>query len=134
MNHSPARMATGLGVADLCRTVAAVICLAVTAFGGRSVRGAEPSAQQSALGGTRVKANDTPEAFAELERGVHTALETYSNVHRGSGHNSIVSTYLFEQARDIVLEYLGLNGGLVHTDKYAVIFCTPRYEGGTVRA
>jgi len=74
------------------------------------------------------------EAFAELQRGVQSALETYSNVHRGSGHNSLVSTHLFEQARDIVLEYLGLNGGLVHTDKYVVIFCTPRYEGGTVRA
>ena len=61
------------------------------------------------------------EAFAELERGVHAALETYSNVHRGSGHNSMVSTHLYEQARDIVLEYLGLNTG-----KYAVIFCTPR--------
>ena len=61
------------------------------------------------------------EAFAELERGVHAALETYSNVHRGSGHNSMVSTHLFEQARDIVLEYLGLN-----KDKYVVIFCTPR--------
>ena len=61
------------------------------------------------------------EAFAELERGVHAALETYSNVHRGSGHNSMVTTHLFEQARDIVLEYLGLN-----KDKYAVIFCTPR--------
>ena len=60
-------------------------------------------------------------AFAELERGVHAALETYSNVHRGSGHNSMVSTHLFEQARDIVLEYLGLN-----KDKYVVIFCTPR--------
>ena len=55
------------------------------------------------------------------ERGVHAALETYSNVHRGSGHNSMVSTHLFEQARDIVLEYLGLN-----KDKYVVIFCTPR--------
>ncbi len=61
------------------------------------------------------------EAFAELERGVYAALETYSNVHRGSGHNSLASTHLFEQARDIVLEYLGLN-----KDKYAVIFCTPR--------
>ena len=56
-----------------------------------------------------MKANDIPEAFAELERGVHAALETYSNVHRGSGHNSMVSTHLYEQARDIVLEYLGLN-------------------------
>ncbi len=61
------------------------------------------------------------EAFVELQRGVHAALETYSNVHRGSGHNSMVSTHLFEQARDIVLEYLGLN-----KDRYVVIFCTPR--------
>jgi len=70
--------------------------------------------------------NEIAEAFAELKRGVHAALETYSNVHRGSGHNSMVSTRLFEQARDIVLEYLGLNGGLSHADKYVVIFCTPR--------
>ena len=48
------------------------------------------------------------DTFDDLERGVHAALETYSNVHRGSGHNSIVSTHLFEQARDIVLEHLGL--------------------------
>ena len=47
-------------------------------------------------------------AFAELEQGVRAALETYSNVHRGSGHNSMVSTHLFEQARDIILDYLGL--------------------------
>jgi selenocysteine lyase/cysteine desulfurase len=60
-------------------------------------------------------------ALAELELGVYSALETYSNVHRGSGHNSMVSTLLFEQARDIVLEYLGLN-----KDRYVVIFCTPR--------
>jgi selenocysteine lyase/cysteine desulfurase len=65
--------------------------------------------------------NEIAEAFAELERGVRAALETYCNVHRGSGHNSMVSTHLFEQARDIVLEYLGLNKG-----KYVVIFCTPR--------
>ena len=61
------------------------------------------------------------EAFAELERGVHAALETYSNVHRGSGHNSLVSTHLYEQAKDIVLEHLGLN-----KERYVVIFCTPR--------
>lgn len=65
--------------------------------------------------------NEETEAFAELRRGVYAALETYSNVHRGSGHNSLVSTHLFEQARDIVLEYLGLD-----KDQYAVIFCTPR--------
>ncbi len=67
------------------------------------------------------KDNDLSEAFVELKRGVHAALETYSNVHRGSGHNSMVTTHLYEQARDIVLEYLGLN-----KDKYVVIFATPR--------
>ena len=46
-----------------------------------------------------MKTNDGPEPFAELERGVHAALETYANVHRGSGHNSLVSTHLYEQAR-----------------------------------
>ncbi|MFA6401089.1 MAG: aminotransferase class V-fold PLP-dependent enzyme [Salinivirgaceae bacterium] len=65
--------------------------------------------------------NEITEAFAELERAVYAALETYSNVHRGSGHNSIVTTHLFEQARDIVLEYLGMG-----KNKYTVIFCTPR--------
>ena len=60
------------------------------------------------------------EAFRELERGVFAALETYSNVHRGSGHNSMVTTHLYEHARDIVMEYLGLN-----KSKYTAIFCTP---------
>ena len=64
---------------------------------------------------------ETTEAFAELERGVHVTLETYSNVHRGSGHYSLATTYLFDHAREIVLEYLGLN-----KHKFAVIFCTPR--------
>ena len=68
-----------------------------------------------------MKTNDGPEPFAELERGVRAALETYANVHRGSGHNSQVSTHLYEQAGDIVSEYLGLN-----KSKYLVIFCTPR--------
>lgn len=65
--------------------------------------------------------NETLKAFTELERSVFAALETYSNVHRGSGHNSMVSTFLYEQARDIVLDYLGLD-----KDKNTVIFCTPR--------
>jgi selenocysteine lyase/cysteine desulfurase len=61
------------------------------------------------------------EAFNELTRGLHAALETYSNVHRGSGHNSLVSTHLYEQAREIVLEHLGLD-----KDRHTVVFCTPR--------
>lgn len=62
----------------------------------------------------------TINAFTDLGESVITALETYSNVHRGSGHNSIVSTHLFEQARVIVLKYIGLSKG-----KYVVIFCSP---------
>jgi len=64
---------------------------------------------------------NTESSYTKLERGVHAALETYSNVHRGSGQFSIVTTYLFEQARTIFLEYMELNKG-----KYVVIFCTPR--------
>ncbi len=62
--------------------------------------------------------------FGDLEQSVVVALETYSNVHRGSGHNSIVSTHLYEQAREIVLQYLGLN-----SRRYAVVFCTPVERG-----
>jgi selenocysteine lyase/cysteine desulfurase len=72
------------------------------------------------------KKDEIEEAYTNLKQAVNAALETYSNVHRGSGHNSLVSTHLYEQARHIVLGYLGLNGGLVHKDKYEVIFCTPR--------
>ncbi|MDP1622245.1 MAG: aminotransferase class V-fold PLP-dependent enzyme [Bacteroidales bacterium] len=61
------------------------------------------------------------DSFTSLEFGVYAALETYSNVHRGSGLNSMVSTHLFEEARSIILEFLGLKKG-----KYIVIFCTPR--------
>jgi selenocysteine lyase/cysteine desulfurase len=61
------------------------------------------------------------EAFAELEQAVFAALETYSNVHRGSGHYSTVTTSLYEEARKIVLDYLGLD-----KSRYVVIFCSPR--------
>jgi len=44
------------------------------------------------------------EALSELEKSVYTLLETYSNVHRGSGHNSIVTSRLYDQAREIVLD------------------------------
>ena len=64
---------------------------------------------------------ETSVAFTKLERGIHVALETYSNVHRGSGHFSLATTHLFEQARVIVLNFMGLN-----KDGYLVIFCTPR--------
>jgi len=69
----------------------------------------------------RKRDNEFPNAFAVLNKRIYAALETYSNVHRGSGHFSMVTTQLFEQAREIVLEYLGLNKG-----NYVVIFLSPR--------
>ena len=64
---------------------------------------------------------DGTDVYEEMERSVYAALETYSNVHRGSGHNSVVSTRLYEESRGIVRDYLGLDGA-----KYEVIFCSPR--------
>lgn len=54
-----------------------------------------------------------------IETSVYAALETYSNVHRGSGHYSIVSTSLFEKSREIVTDYLKLD-----SHKFQVIFMT----------
>lgn len=59
-------------------------------------------------------------AFSELEAAVSLVLETYANVHRGNGHHSLVTTHLYEQAREVVLNFLGLDNS-----RYAVIFCTP---------
>lgn len=60
-------------------------------------------------------------AIEELEKSIYTSLETYSNVHRGSGFKSKASTQLYEQAREIVLGYLNLP-----KSKYTVIFSSPR--------
>jgi selenocysteine lyase/cysteine desulfurase len=60
-------------------------------------------------------------AKKEFEVSLYSALETYSNVHRGNGQFSMISTKLFEQARQIVLDYLGLDKG-----KYLVFFSSPR--------
>ncbi|MGC4115009.1 MAG: aminotransferase class V-fold PLP-dependent enzyme [Myxococcales bacterium] len=60
------------------------------------------------------------EAFHELVQAVRAALETYSNVHRGSGQHSVVSTHLYEQAREVVLSHLGLDAG-----RHVVVFGTP---------
>jgi selenocysteine lyase/cysteine desulfurase len=61
------------------------------------------------------------ELYSELEGSLYSALETYSNVHRGSGHNSQVTTHLFEKAREMILDYLGLQ-----KSKYLIIFCNSR--------
>jgi selenocysteine lyase/cysteine desulfurase len=68
----------------------------------------------------RMQRQISAEAFEQLELHVKTALETYSNVHRGTGHYSMISTALFEKARDIIAEYMGLN-----KKDHVVVFCTP---------
>lgn len=70
-------------------------------------------------GGETTGKNNYP--FIELEKAVYAALETYSNVHRGHGHYSMATTRLYEKAREIVLDYLGLE-----RNQYRVIFSSPR--------
>lgn len=65
--------------------------------------------------------NVSNEAYTELEKGIYKVLETYSNVHRGSGYYSMITTRLYEMARDLVIDYLG-----VDKNQYEVIFGTPR--------
>jgi selenocysteine lyase/cysteine desulfurase len=60
------------------------------------------------------------DACALLEKSIYAALETYSNVHRGSGPTSVVTTHLYEMARTEVLNHLGLK-----QKEYQVIFCSP---------
>jgi selenocysteine lyase/cysteine desulfurase len=70
-------------------------------------------------GGETTGKNNYP--FIELEKATYSALETYSNVHRGHGHFSTTTTRLYEKAREIVLEYLKLD-----RNRYRVIFSSPR--------
>ncbi|MBN1116544.1 MAG: aminotransferase class V-fold PLP-dependent enzyme [Bacteroidales bacterium] len=55
--------------------------------------------------------------FKELIKSGGKVLETYSNVHRGSGHFSMITTFLFEESRKIVLKHLNLN-----PSDYSVVF------------
>lgn len=68
--------------------------------------------------GNRKNVTSTAANNILLER-IKTSLETYANVHRGSGFKSQVTTHLYEKAREIVLSYLHLS-----PSKYVVIFCS----------
>jgi len=70
-----------------------------------------------------LQVTDYDKAYSELEKSIQTALETYSNVHRGSGHYSAVTTALYEEAREIVTRFMGLR-----KKWYKLIFCTARGE------
>lgn len=63
--------------------------------------------------------NTKPKVFEQLDQKIFAALETYSNVHRGSGHKSKVTTHIYEQARKEVQNFFKLN------KSYEVIFCSP---------
>lgn len=66
--------------------------------------------------------------FNDLEKSIYSALETYSNVHRGSGHFSAATTRLYEEARNIVLDFLDLQ-----QEKYVVLFCSALRAGDLSR-
>lgn len=51
-------------------------------------------------------AASTP-AFRGVQHKVDEFLNWYSSVHRGSGFKSLVSTHAYEQARDIVIDFVG---------------------------
>nr|HPM93292.1 aminotransferase class V-fold PLP-dependent enzyme [Bacteroidales bacterium] len=57
----------------------------------------------------------------QTEEIIFNALRTYSNVHRGSGYNSMVTTENYEQAKLKVLGFMGLD-----KKSHKVVFCSPR--------
>jgi len=79
-----------------------------------------PNAGASRREARSIRPDAREEAFAELEAGVLRALETYANVHRGAGYNSLVTTRLYERAREVILDTLGLEKG-----RFTAVFCTP---------
>lgn len=68
-------------------------------------------------------------ASKELYPQIEILLGHYSNVHRGSGHHSLVSTRLYEEARRIVLRHLDLP-----ENKYTTIFCSPGRAASLIKS
>ena len=62
---------------------------------------------------------ETEDAFVLLEKRMFAALQSYSNVHRGSGPAAKVTTQLFEMARTEILDFMGLNA-----KAYVLIFAS----------
>lgn len=70
-----------------------------------------------------VFARDEPSAAHATqawERGVHAAMQRYSNVHRGQGQHSQASTELFDEARRMVLRHLQLD-----PQEHTLVFANP---------
>jgi selenocysteine lyase/cysteine desulfurase len=77
--------------------------------------------QPTTVTNTSSKAETKNNIKQELKTVSHKILETYSNVHRGSGFNSQATTYLYENARKKILDHLKLNN-----KKYELLFCSPQ--------
>ena len=75
---------------------------------------------EAKIGEARFTKTVSLDLIKNLEKAIYLTLETYSNVHRGSGYSSQISTQLFEEARGIILDYLNLS-----KKRYQIIFCTP---------
>ncbi len=84
---------------------------------GRTLKHAGPVLAWTRLFG-EARMNDP---YLEIERVVRAALVNYSNVHRGSGHHALATSRLYDHAKDVVLDCLGLS-----RRKYVVVFCSPR--------
>ncbi|HEY6072351.1 MAG TPA: aminotransferase class V-fold PLP-dependent enzyme, partial [Anaerolineales bacterium] len=62
-------------------------------------------------------AASTPALRRVVEK-VQEAMTWYSSIHRGSGFKSMLSTQLYEEAREITLEYVGAD-----PERDCIIFC-----------
>ena len=60
-----------------------------------------------------------PDALLKIEETMHCVLETYSNVHRGSGLKSAITSAIYDKARDLALQYMKLS-----RTKYRLVFCS----------
>ena len=47
--------------------------------------------------------------LARAERAVEDFMQTYSSVHRGTGFKSQLATHIFEETRDIIMNFVGGN-------------------------
>ncbi len=69
--------------------------------------------------GDKETVNHHGEYFSAFKNQVYSALETYANVHRGSGQKSLITTRLYEHARAVIANYLQLDDR-----KHVLIFAT----------
>ncbi len=80
-----------------------------------------------ATGGTRRyvyldNAASTP-AFTTVREKVDEFIGWYSSIHRGAGFKSTVATYAYEQARGIILDFVGADA-----DTHTAVFCVNTTE------